>query len=103
MVDVFKVYPKELAIAVCARLGTDVAFYTFALFILTYVTTELGLAKTTALNAVLIASAFQLFLIQPSVPHPTASAAAPSTWSGPSEPRPGCSRSSRCSTRSRVR
>jgi metabolite-proton symporter len=63
VVDVFKVYRKELAIAVCARLGTDVAFYTFALFILTYVTTELGLAKTTALNAVLIASAFQLFLI----------------------------------------
>jgi metabolite-proton symporter len=63
VVDVFKVYRKELAIAICARLGTDVAFYTFALFILTYVTTELGLAKTTALNAVLIASAFQLFLI----------------------------------------
>jgi metabolite-proton symporter len=63
VVDVFKVYPRELAIAICARLGTDVAFYTFALFILTYVTQELGLGQTTALNAVLIGSAFQLVLI----------------------------------------
>jgi metabolite-proton symporter len=63
IVDVVKVYPRQLAIAFGARLGTDVAFYVFALFIITYVTDQLGLAKTTALNAVLIGSAFQLFLI----------------------------------------
>ena len=63
MVDVFKIYPKELTIAVCARLGTDVAFYTFALFILTYVTEELGLSESVGLNAVLIGSAFQLAFI----------------------------------------
>ena len=63
VVDVFKVYPKELTIAVCARLGTDVAFYTFALFILTYVTEELGLSESVGLNAVLIGSAFQLAFI----------------------------------------
>ena len=34
------------AIAFGARLGTDVAFYVFALFIITYVTTELGLSKS---------------------------------------------------------
>jgi MFS family permease len=40
-----------------------IAFYTFALFILVYVTDRLDLPRSTALNAVLIGSAFQLFLI----------------------------------------
>src|SRR4051794_10711752 len=38
LVKVVKCYPRQLAIAVAARFGTDVAFYTFALFVLTYVT-----------------------------------------------------------------
>jgi MFS family permease len=63
IVDVVKVYPRQLAIAFGARLGTDVAFYIFALFIITYATDELGLAESTPLNAVLIGSALQLFLI----------------------------------------
>jgi MFS family permease len=63
LVKVVKCYPRQLAIAVAARFGTDVAFYTFALFILTYVTTELGLSKNVALNGVLIGSAIQLVLI----------------------------------------
>jgi metabolite-proton symporter len=63
LVEVVKCYPRSLAIAVAARFGTDVAFYTFALFILSYVTTTLGLPKTTALAGVLIGSAVQLLLI----------------------------------------
>jgi len=63
VVEVVREYPRQLGIAVAARIGTDVAFYTYALFILTYATTELGLSESTALNAVMIASAFQLFLI----------------------------------------
>jgi metabolite-proton symporter len=63
LVKVIKCYPRQLAIAVAARFGTDVAFYTFALFILTYVTTELGLSKSVALNGVLVGSACQLVLI----------------------------------------
>jgi metabolite-proton symporter len=63
IVDVVKVYPRQLAIAFGARLGTDVAFYVFALFIVTYATDELGLSDSTPLNAVLIGSALQLFLI----------------------------------------
>jgi metabolite-proton symporter len=63
LIKVVTCYPRQLAIAVAARFGTDVAFYTFALFILTYVTTELGLSKSIALNGVLIGSAFQLVLI----------------------------------------
>jgi len=63
VVEVFKRYPRSLAIAVCARFGTDVAFYIFALFILTYVTTELGLDRSVGLAAVLIGSALQLLII----------------------------------------
>jgi metabolite-proton symporter len=60
---VVKCYPRQLAIAVCARLGVDVAFYTFALFVLTYVTTELDMSKSVALTGVLVGSALQLVLI----------------------------------------
>jgi metabolite-proton symporter len=63
LVEVFRHYPHELAIAFGARIGTDVAFYVFALFIITYVTDQVGLSDSTALNAVLVGSALQLFLI----------------------------------------
>jgi metabolite-proton symporter len=63
LIEVLRTYPKQLGIAFSARLGTDVAFYVFSLFILTYATDQVGLDKTTALNAVLIGSGLQLFLI----------------------------------------
>jgi MFS family permease len=46
-----------------ARIGTDVAFYTFTLYILTFITGNLGLPRQVGLNAVLIGSAFQIALI----------------------------------------
>jgi metabolite-proton symporter len=63
ILDVLKVYPRSILTALGSRIGTDVAFYTFVLFIVTYVTQVLELPRTTALNAVLIAAAVQLFLI----------------------------------------
>jgi len=63
LVKVVRCYPRQLGIAVAARLGVDVAFYTFALFVLTYVTEELGLSKSVALTGVLAGSALQLVLI----------------------------------------
>ena len=63
LVKVVKCYPRQLGIAIAARFGVDVAFYTFALFILTYVTEQLGLSKNLALSGVLVGSALQLFLI----------------------------------------
>jgi metabolite-proton symporter len=63
LVEVLTRHPKELLIAMGARLGTDVAFYTFTLYILTFVTTNLGLPRGVGLNAVLIGSAVQLVLI----------------------------------------
>jgi metabolite-proton symporter len=63
ILDVLKVYPRSVLTALGARLGVDIAFYTFALFILVYVVQQLDLPRSTALNAVLVGSAFQLFLI----------------------------------------
>ena len=63
LVEVFRRYPRQLAIAFGARIGTDVAFYVFALFIITYATDQVGLSDSVPLNAVLIGSGLQLFLI----------------------------------------
>ena len=58
-----RTYRRQLLLGVGARIGVDVAFYTFVLFITTYVTTHLGLPDGYALNAVLVAAAVQVLLI----------------------------------------
>ncbi len=63
LVEVVRRHPRGLLVAMGARVGTDVAFYTFTLYILTYVTTNLGLPRAVALDAVLVASACQLVLV----------------------------------------
>jgi MFS family permease len=63
IVDVLRRYPSRVLLAIGARIGVDVAFYTFILFVTTYVVTYLGLPSSYALNAVLIAAAVQVVLI----------------------------------------
>ena len=63
IVDVVRLYPKQVLLAIGARVGVDVAFYTFVLFITTYIVTYLELPNSYALNAVLIAAACQVALI----------------------------------------
>ena len=63
ILEVLRRYPKQVLLAVGARVGVDVAFYTFVLFITTYVATYLKLPRNYALNAVLIAAAVQVVLI----------------------------------------
>jgi metabolite-proton symporter len=63
MVEVIREHPRSVAVAVGARLGVDIAFYTFTLFILTYATQRAGVPRSVALNAVLVGSAVQLGLI----------------------------------------
>jgi len=63
IVDVLRLYPRQVLLAVGARVGVDVAFYTFVLFITTYVATYLKLPKSYALNAVFIAAGCQVLLI----------------------------------------
>ena len=63
IIDVLRRYPRQVLLAIGARIGVDVAFYTFVLFVTTYLTTFLDLPKSYALNAVLIAAACQVVLI----------------------------------------
>lgn len=63
LVEVFKRHPRGILVAMGARIGTDVAFYTFVLFILIYVQNTLDLPRSVGLTAVLVASACQLLLI----------------------------------------
>jgi metabolite-proton symporter len=63
IVDVLRNYPRQVMLAVGARIGVDVAFYIFVLFITTYITTYLKLPSSYALNAVLIAAACQVVTI----------------------------------------
>jgi metabolite-proton symporter len=63
IMEVLRRYPKQVLLAIGARVGVDVAFYTFVLFITTYVATYLKLPRNYALNAVLIAAAVQVALI----------------------------------------
>jgi metabolite-proton symporter len=63
IMEVLRSYPKQVLLAIGARVGVDVAFYTFVLFITTYVATYLKLPRNYALNAVLIAAAVQVVLI----------------------------------------
>jgi metabolite-proton symporter len=63
LVEVLATHPRSLLVAMAARVGTDVAFYVFTLYVLTYVTGTVGLPRSYALSAVLIGSAVQLALI----------------------------------------
>jgi MFS family permease len=63
LLDVIRKHPRGLLVSMAARIGTDVAFYTFTLYILTFLTTNLGLPRSVGLQAVLIGSACQLALI----------------------------------------
>lgn len=54
---------REVLIAMGARFAENVSYYVITAFILVYVVTGLGLSKSVALNAVLIASAVHLVTI----------------------------------------
>jgi len=63
IVDVLRVYPRSVLIAVGTRAGSDITYYVVALYILTYATDQLGLSRGLALNAVLAGAALQLVTI----------------------------------------
>ncbi|MDH2427725.1 MFS transporter [Sphaerisporangium sp. TRM90804] len=63
LAEVVRTHPRALAAAFCARIGVDVAFYVFTLYVLTYLTGTVGVSRNTGLSALSIASAAQLVLI----------------------------------------
>ncbi len=63
IIEVIKTYPKEVFIAMGMRMAENISYYIFTIVSITYVTTYLGQDKGTILQMLLIAAAFQFFLI----------------------------------------
>ncbi|MFI9028248.1 MFS transporter [Streptomyces sp. NPDC053560] len=61
--EVFTTQPRALIAAVLCRVAPDVLYAMFTVFVLTYATQKLGMARSSALTAVLIGSALQIVLI----------------------------------------
>ena len=61
--EVFTTEPKALVSAALSRLCPDVLYALFTVFVAVYATKELGMTTGNVLAAILIGSAFQLFLI----------------------------------------
>ncbi|MCP3822639.1 MHS family MFS transporter [Streptomyces sp. A3M-1-3] len=63
VVQVFRKSWREVLTAIGTRFGENISYYIITAFLLVYVTVHLGLTKSTALNAVLIASAVHFVTI----------------------------------------
>ncbi len=63
ILEVIRDYPRNVLLAMGARCGENASFYVITVFVLTYATQILKLPKPTILNAVLIGSAVQFFVI----------------------------------------
>lgn len=61
--DVLNRYPRNVVLAIGARLAENASFYLFSVFVLTYGTQHLHKPRSTILNCVLIASVVQFFTI----------------------------------------
>ncbi|MPY53776.1 MFS transporter [Streptomyces acidicola] len=61
--EVFTTQPRALIAAMLCRVGPDVLYAMFTVFVLTYATGELGMSRGSALAAVLIGSTLQVFLM----------------------------------------
>jgi MFS family permease len=60
---VFRSHRRALTASFCVRIGVDVAFYIFTLYLLTHLTDEVGVPESVGLVAVVVGSAVQLVLI----------------------------------------
>ncbi len=63
ILDVIRTYPKEVFIAMGMRMAENISYYIFTVISITYVTTYLEADKGLILKMLLIAAAFQFFLI----------------------------------------
>jgi metabolite-proton symporter len=62
-IELLRRHPGNVVLAMGARVAENAAFYIFTVFVLTYATETLGMARVSILNAVLIASAIHFFII----------------------------------------
>jgi MFS family permease len=61
--EVLARYPRNVLLAIGARIAENGCFYIFTVFVLTYATQQLKIDQTVALNGVLIGSAIQFFAL----------------------------------------
>ena len=61
--EVLRRYRRNVLLTMGARFAENGCFYIFTVFVLSYATTELNVPRTSILNAVLLASLVQLFVI----------------------------------------
>ncbi|HLN26977.1 MAG TPA: MFS transporter [Gemmataceae bacterium] len=60
---VLRRYPRNVLLAIGARMAENAGFYIFTVFVLTYATVNLDLPRTVTLNCLLIASVLQFIAI----------------------------------------
>ena len=63
IVEVLRKYPRNVLLAMGARFAENASFYIFSVFVLTYATAQLHVAKSVVLNGVWIAATVQFFAI----------------------------------------
>jgi metabolite-proton symporter len=63
IVDVLRTYPKQVVIAIGARLAENGAFYVYSVFALTYATAQVHMDRNIVLGGVMIAAACEIGLI----------------------------------------
>ena len=61
IVDVVRQHPKNVLLAMGMRMAENGIFYVLTVFVLTYITQQLGLPRSTALTGVIIAAIISLF------------------------------------------
>lgn len=61
--EVLRRHPRNVLLAMGARFADNGSFYVFTVFVLTYATLEVGVARAAVLNGVLVASAVQFVVI----------------------------------------
>ncbi|MBY3988765.1 MHS family MFS transporter [Rhodococcus fascians] len=60
IVEVVRVYPKQVVLLILSHMGPNTFFYTFATFVLSYATTTIGFDRQTVLIAVAIGAAVEV-------------------------------------------
>ena len=63
ILEVIRTHPRNVLLALGARLAENASFYIFTVWVLSYATQQLGMARSTLLNGVLLGSAAQLITI----------------------------------------
>jgi metabolite-proton symporter len=63
IVEVIRRYPRQVVLAMGARLAENGAFYVYSVFVLLYATEKVGMDRSLVLNGILLASALELFAI----------------------------------------